>query len=268
MRRAVGLRWTIGDVTPAGFEALRLSIHGAMKLFGSDAGYAVCVNTIAVEDARARTGPVPAAVEWLPASGLPQFLRQRLDAKMAEGVAWKLAPLRLFPDRYELSLDNDCILWAVPEAVERWLSEKEPRCLIAADRVLAHGAFSSLTRAEPRNTGIRGLPPRYDLGAALRSVLSRCDVPLKSELDEQGLQVVALDEGRRAHVVSLEDVTICSPFWPHLPELGRAGAHFIGLNTRHMDWQYYGKPARECILSNWQRHHHTLCSLVGLCQDG
>lgn len=264
MNRRIGVRWTIGDVSQPGFEALRLSVWGAWRLFGPEARYAVVVNGLSAEEARDRTGAVPAAVDWRAADGLPAFLRDRLDHGMAEGVAWKFAPLRCFPDRYELSLDNDCILWSVPEAMRAWLAEEPPRCLIAADVAAAHGAFAGLTRAEPRNTGIRGLPPGYDLGAALREVLARHPVPLRSELDEQGLQVVALDLGRPAHVVSAADVSICSPFWPKRPELGRAGAHFVGLNARALPWTYYDRPATECVVENWRHHRPDLCRRVGL----
>lgn len=264
MTRPLGIRWTIGDVSPQGFEALRLSIRGAWRLFGPEALYAVVVNGMAPETARHRTGPVPEAVGWRAAGGLPDFLGRHLGSDMAEGVAWKFAPLRLFPDRYELSLDNDCILWDQPDAMRAWLEEAEPRCLIAGDVTLAHGAFTAFTREEPRNAGIRGLPPGFDLGAALRAVLERHPVPLASELDEQGLQVVALDLGRPAHVVSTADVSICSPFWPKTPELGRVGAHFVGLNAHALPWTYYDRPAAECVAENWARHRPELHRRVGL----
>ncbi|WP_230530902.1 hypothetical protein [Microvirga roseola] len=266
MKRPIGIRWTIGDVSLPGFEALRLSLWGARRVFGPDAQLLVCVNTVSVEEAQHRTGSVPDGVEWRIASAddMPGFLQHYLDGSMAEGVAWKLAPLRLFPDRYEISLDNDCILWDMPEAIRAWLDESEPRCLIEADMKLAHGAFTDLTRPEPRNTGIRGLPPGYDLGAALLRVLERHSVPLRSELDEQGLQVVALDLDREAHVVTTDEVTICSPFWPHQPYLGRTGAHFVGLNARNLPWSYYDRPATECVLENWQQHRAEMYGRVGL----
>ena len=268
MTRPIGVRWTIGDVSPRGFEALGLSIWGAWRLFGPAARYTVVVNTLTVEEARARTGAVPAAVEWRPAGGLPDQLRRSLGPGMAEGVAWKFAPPRCFPDMFEIALDNDCILWDLPEAMRAWLAEAEPRCLIAADVELAHGAFTDLTRPEPRNAGIRGLPPGYDLVAALAAVLERHPVLLNSELDEQGLQVVALDLGRPAHVVSTRDVSICSPLWPKFPELGRAGAHFVGLNSRNLPWSYYDRPATEWVVENWCRHVPELRRRVGLDSPG
>lgn len=259
-----GIRWTVGDVSALGFEALRLSIRGAARAFGLDVPMAVVVNSIQVEEARQRTGPVPGQVDWLPACDAPDFLRPFLDRQMAEGVAWKLAPLRVFPDRFELALDNDCILWDIPEAVKAWRLEKTPRCLIAADVAPAFGAFAEVTRPEPRNTGIRGMPPGYDLGAALAEVLGKHPFPLHSELDEQGLQAVAFDLGRPAHIVSTEDVTICSPFWPQQPYLGRVGAHFVGLNARTLPWTYYGRPASECVAENWAKHWNALCRLTAM----
>ena len=62
---------------------------------------------------------------------------------MAEGVAWKLAPPRLFPEACELSLDNDCMLWQMPEAIHAWLGDGDPaRCLLAEDVRPAFGRFA------------------------------------------------------------------------------------------------------------------------------
>jgi hypothetical protein len=262
----VGIRWTVGDVAPLGFDALRLSVWGAHRLFGPEARYAICVNSLSVDAARERTGSLPAGVEWVAAGSLPPVLAEALDDAMAEGVAWKLAPPRLFTDRYELALDNDCILWGMPPQLRQWLGEKRPRCVIAADVKPAHGAFAHLTRDEPRNTGIRGFPPGYDVVKALAAVLGEHPVKLSSELDEQGLQVVALDRPREAIVVTTDEVTICSPFWPHQPSLGRSGAHFVGLNSRSLAFDYYGRPASDCVRDNWQQHLPRLRRLVGVPQ--
>ncbi|HEX3209128.1 MAG TPA: hypothetical protein VHQ91_07095 [Geminicoccaceae bacterium] len=155
---------------------------------------------------------------------IPDHIRRVLDAGMAEGVAWKFAPLRLFPDRHELALDNDCIVWAMPEALRAWLQGGD-RCLIAEGVRLGFGQFPDLCGPEPRNSGIRGLPPGFDLGDALAGVLARPPTKLRSELDEQGLQVAAISRPRPPLVVRVDEVTVCSPFHPHVSELGRCGAH-------------------------------------------
>jgi hypothetical protein len=263
--RPVGIRWTIGDVSPRGFEALRLSIWGAWNAFGPDAAYVVCVNTVSCEEARARVEAVPADVAWRQAGDAPAFLSKHLDHGMAEGVAWKFAPLRCFPDSWELSLDNDCILWKLPTAIRRWLEAGDQElCVLEEDARRCLGQFEDLCGPEAYNTGIRGLPPGLDLAAALQRILKRRPVELRSELDEQGLQAAALSLRKQPLLVSVDEVTICSPFWPHRPRLGPYGAHFVGLNARQLPWRYYDRPAAECLADNWQLHRDEVYRRVGL----
>jgi hypothetical protein len=258
------VRWTIGDVSDNGFKALRLSILGAQRIFGDRAHYAVCVNTRTVSDVCALVGRVRQRVSWIDATHrIPSWLRPHLDKRLAEGVAWKFAPLQLFRDAYELAIDNDCILWSMPDAVRAWLGDSEPSVLLAEDVRPSFGQFAALCGSAPRNSGIRGLPPGFDLERALRSVLELQPTLLGSELDEQGLQVAALQRSLKSHVVSVSDVAIASPFPPHLPHLGRCGAHFCGLNGKHYDWTLDDLPA-ECHLDAFfRRHLEVLHSRVG-----
>ncbi len=267
----LGIRWTVGDVTGRGFEALRLSIWGAWKIFGPLARYAACVNTLPLGRAQERTGEVPAPVVWQESAGrLPAFLAERMDRNMAEGVGWKLAPLRLFPDRFEIALDNDCILWELPAALRRWWAgEDGGGAVLQADVRACFGRFAELCPPQALNSGIRALPPGFDFEAALEEVLRQEErrrggpVRLDSELDEQGLQAAALWRRLPLGVVGLEEVTICSPFWPHQPHLGRCGAHFVGLNGKHIPWDYYGRPADEWMAEHWERHRAALYARVG-----
>jgi hypothetical protein len=259
-------------VSDQGFEALRLSIWGAYRLFGDDAEYAVCVNTISTGDARRKTGDVPPQVEWYDATDdVPTFLRSYFDPEMAEGVGWKLAPLRYFPDKFELCLDNDCIFTAMPTAVEKWLNQGDDgQCLMAQDVAVYFGAFADMCPPEARNAGIRGFPPHFDLQLALQTVLeekaAQFDMPLilSSETDEQGLQTAALSRDCMPLAVSVDEVTICSPFSPHLPYLGTHGAHFVGLNARRFSWDYEGRNASEYIRENWAKHREALYERIGI----
>jgi hypothetical protein len=255
-------------VSDNGFEALRLSIWGAQRLFEDRARYAVCVNTRPISEVRRMVGRLPDRVEWIDATHqIPSWLQPYLDSGLAEGVAWKFAPLQLFRDDYELSIDNDCILWRIPEAVHAWLGDTEASALLAEDVRPCFGKFAALWGGAPRNSGIRGLPPGFDLEAALLSVLELQPALLGSELDEQGLQVAALHRSFKLHVVPVSDVAIASPFPPHLPQLGRCGAHFCGLNGKHYGWTLDGLPA-ECHLDAFfRRHLETLRSHVGAGTD-
>jgi hypothetical protein len=268
----VALRWTLGDVGLRGFEALQFSIWGAYRIFGAEASYCVCVNTICLDRARALAAQLPCDVAFRDSSDdLPAWVLHYMGQSMAEGCAWKLAPVRLFPEQYELSLDNDCILWQMPHAMRQWLDHGgHDVCLMAEDVRPAFGIFADLCPSQPRNAGIRGMPPGFDFERALLDVLQRKFAQggppptMNSELDEQGLQTAALSLHASTAAVSLDDVSICSPFWPHQPHLGRCGAHFVGLNARHIPWDYYGRPADDWMLEHWARHRPTLTRNVGL----
>jgi hypothetical protein len=265
--RPVGIRFTIGDVSDEGFEALRLALWGAWSAFGPGAEYTVCVNSLPVDEARRRAGEVPHRVRWMAATGcLPDWLAPHVDpTNLIEGKAWKFDPLRVYPDRWEIALDNDCILWEIPPSIRAWLAEGDRgRCLIAADVRAMHGAFSRFAGDEPRNAGIRGTPPGFDLAAEMSAILAENPVLMSSELDEQGLQVAAVSRRKPPVVVGVEEVAICSPFPPHLPHAGRSGAHFVGLNERHLPWDYYGRPAVEVIREHWERMRPELYERVGI----
>jgi hypothetical protein len=262
----LGIRWTVGDVSPRGFEALGLSLWGAWQIFGASAAYRVLVNTITIDRARQHTGPHPHAVVWQAADELmPAWLyEQCLDGGLAEGVAWKLAPLRCFPDVHELSLDNDVILWTQPAALREWLAHDDGAALLAEDVVPCFGQFAQRCGSAPRNSGIRGLPPGFDYETRIRAVLAEQPATLRSELDEQGLQVAALYRDAEPRVVSLTDVTICSPFPPHALDVGRCGAHFVGLNARKLGFDYGGEAAERVRARHWDHRREFLRARVGL----
>jgi hypothetical protein len=157
-------------------------------------------------------------------------------------------------------------LWRLPDAVANWLGD-ESSVLVAEDVSAMLGRFSSLCGAAPRNLGMRGLPPGFDLEGALRTVLGQLGEdagPLVSELDEQGLQLAAVTLNRDAHVVSVAQVSICSPFPPHAPWLGECGAHFCGLNARSLGWTLHDRPAEEYVREHWRKHRAELYDRVGL----
>ncbi len=266
----LAIRWTIGHVSEEGFEALRLSILSATRLFGRDATYVVGVNSTTLDTARAKTGEIPKYVEWKDTSKeIPDFLRPRFDQNMSEGVGWKFAPLHIFPEKHELSLDNDVILWEMPQSLREWLAQKT-RCLIAEDVQRYLGKFDGQCPPGCYNSGIRGLPPYFPLKDAVESVLEDHErqtgkqVLLTSELDEQGLQVAAVSRWDMPFVVAVDEVTICSPFWPKRPNLGRCGAHFVGLNARHLPWTYYDRPADSWIHEHWNHFRPTLYDKAGI----
>lgn len=265
------VRWTVGNLRPRGFEMLRLSIACAAQLFGPEARYLVCVNSLPAEQAQRRTGELPLEVEWrhvLLEERAPA-LRGYFDEAMLEGTGWKLVPVRIDAERYELAIDNDCILWDVPAGIRRWL-ESGSGGVLAQDVSRCLGSFDAVCPPGAYNSGIRGIAPDWDWERALESVLeevrrnSSQPLQLLTELDEQGLQTAAIFRNETVHLVRTSEVSICSPFWPRSPELGSCGAHFVGMNAQHTAWSYYDQPANNWLDRHWKRHRPTLYETAGL----
>lgn len=266
----LAVRWTIGNVRPRGFEMLRLSIACAFRLFGPLARYVACVNSVSVSEARQRTGPLPIEPEWreVTRADVPSVLRTHSDAGLMEGMGWKLAPLRVSPERYELAIDNDCILWDLPEGMRHWL-EAPDGSLFAQDVDRCLGSFDGLCPPGAFNAGIRGLAPGRDLGSALAEVLAEraSRTPgerLEAEIEEQGLQAAAITRMLPLFLVRTDEVTLCSPFWPRTPQLGTCGAHFVGMNAAHIPWNYYERPADDWLREHWEHHRPALYERAGL----
>lgn len=267
----LAIRWTIGDVRDRGFELLRLSIIFAYRIFGPTAKYLVCVNSISADTARERTGPAPVHVQWreVTQKDIPAVLLAHFDHSVMEGMGWKLAPLRTYPERYELALDNDCILWGIPAGMRSWL-QSDGGCLFAEDVDRCLGQFDALCPPGNWNAGIRGLPPGVDLEEALDSVLHDVSshlgrrIRLETEIEEQGLQAAAMCRVGPLFLVHTKEVSLCSPFWPRSPEFGTCGAHFVGLNAPHIPWDYYDRPADVWLEEHWQRNRPLLYEKAGL----
>jgi hypothetical protein len=166
-------------------------------------------------------------------------------------------------------MDNDCIIWDLPEGMRRWL-QSEDGCLFAEDVGRCLGSFDAICPPGNFNAGIRGLPPGKDLGSALEAVLQQVSggasarLQLVSEIEEQGLQAAAMCRMDPLFLVKTSEVSICSPFWPRSPDLGTCGAHFVGMNTRHIPWNYYDRPADIWLEDHWQRYRPVLYEKAGL----
>jgi hypothetical protein len=247
------VRWTIGNVSSRGFEALALSIRAAWRLFGPQTDYVVCVNTVAVDEARRRLGlsiPDLYLVQVRP-TDFPAWLRGRMDSSYAEGTAWRLAPVRVAPACSELSLDNDVILWRIPPGIQEWLAAGEG-CVGAEGNRAAFGKFASSCGEEPRDAGIRGLPPGFAYEAALRHLLDEHPGTLESGADEQGIQAAALQRLDGERLVSAREVSVSSPHASYPAALGTHGVHFAGLNAKP------SHPAPEAIHRAWDRQRAAL----------
>ncbi|MEM7036337.1 MAG: hypothetical protein AAF570_05095, partial [Bacteroidota bacterium] len=79
---------------------------------------------------------------------------------------------RIDADKFELFLDNDVIIWRLPEAIRTWI--KTNSILVSEDWNGAHyGEFSdSLKTTDSYNAGILGMPPGFEIDLPNTSLYS------------------------------------------------------------------------------------------------
>lgn len=211
------VRWTIGPVKPAGYEALRISITKFVSLY--DVEIAICYN-----------GHPPIHRD--------DILLVKQESEKAKGVAWKLYPPRLDISRHELFIDNDLILHERIDQIDDFFASDST--------LLLEGLFRNYGRLDkdvPQgyriNSGLFGIPPGFDLKVWLDFYGENWEAnanPASFTFDEQGLIAASLLRYKRFNVIPNDVITDCGTHF-----LESKGMHFVGLNRqeRHKPWNDY-----------------------------
>lgn len=223
------VRWTIGPVRPDGFKCLTESILSFTSLYDVEA--VVCFNC----DPNIHPTISASFPPNIHPTISPRFIDQHdyLTEVPPKGVAWKLYPPRLAPDRHELVIDNDIIIHQRIPEIDKFFESN--LTLLLAETSRTYGRFE---RHVPPglciNSGVYGMPPGFDLKKYIdfhvgpeweKNALGEHD---KSEtFDEQGLIAFALSSHPGYLIISGSDITNCEH---HL--IDGKGMHFIGLNRR------------------------------------
>lgn len=219
-------RWTIGPVQPAGFECLKMSIDSWTHLY--DADVLVCHNC------------EPENLAYIPQDWLYDQ-RQKWDIEPM-GVAWKLYPPRIAPERHEILIDNDIILEERVEEIDRFL--KSDCTLLLEDVTRNYGRFDKhVPPGHQINSGIYGMPPSFDFDKYVKFYVgsgwetnARGEYSESKTFDEQGLVATALLSYPSYVTIPNTSIVSCER------EFVKAkGMHFIGVNRKrhHRPFQLY-----------------------------
>ena len=220
------VRWTIGNVKPAGYECLARSIDNFTNLY--DVDVKVCHNC-SVDNLK----NIPS-----------QYLYDQRQEWSIEpmGVAWKLYPPRLAPERHELLIDNDIIIEKHIEEIDKFFNSN---CtLLLEDVTRCYGKFEKHVPPEYCiNSGIYGMPPDFNLDKFIDffaktgwEVNAKGEYESSKTFDEQGLVAFSLLSHPSYVIIPNTSVRTCEREF----EEGK-GMHFIGLNRRehHRPFQLF-----------------------------
>lgn len=123
------LRWTFGEIksgynSPQGLELLKYSIKFAQVIFPRDKDnieYYICYNSLRKSTLKAiERFSEKYNVHLIDVSDM---LLSKLGNEATKNSWWKYALPRIDKARYEIIIDNDVILWEIPDILKRAITE-------------------------------------------------------------------------------------------------------------------------------------------------
>ncbi len=253
------IRWTCGNVSDAGYEVLLRSIKTTQKVFNKfNFDYVVCCNNQKPEklklinQACSKNNVKVLIQNWssIPIKH-PSFINQ--DQACTNGL-WKVCPARMRPDAYEIILDNDLILTRVIPEIEEFLQSN--KILTLEDPLRWFGQYDhTLAKNLAINTGIIGLPPRYNFGQEINQHWIANGSKHHDCLgDEQGLLALTIMKSQYEKIVISKNTIIelhPNGIWhcwddatknlPYQFNGEEGGFHFVEINRKpdHKPWQQF-----------------------------
>jgi len=210
-------RWTIGrNSSKEGLQSLIYSISLMKKRYGESCDYFVCHSGDNVHSIGLQGVNFIDQRDCLRSISVDPFL-----------TSWKLYPPRIRSDSHEIFIDNDLIVYGQLPIIDSFFdSDDMIFCTEGLKR--RYGKYDSTIASNQKlNTGLFGLPPKFDFGQKIESKLLG---NWEGHFDEQGLVASILLECN-VKVIPISDIYIaCKDAAEHLC-FGRAGIHFVGLNS-------------------------------------
>jgi len=215
-------RWTIGNASRAGYEALAFSITSFQHLY-PDTNVVICHNCSInkLEDIVARFPDAKFHDQ-------SQYLNSKCPPM---GVAWKLYPPRIAPDDYEICIDNDVIFMNRVQEIDNFFYGDHTLLLEETSRT--YGRFVDyVPPGYCINSGIYGMPPGFNFKKYVNfysgdnwEINAVGPHAASKTFDEQGLVAIALLSYKNFVIIKKESVTNCEK---HL--IPGNGLHFISVN--------------------------------------
>lgn len=254
MKKTV-VRWTIGEtearsLSEQALDMLDLSIKFCQLKFDrifERVKFFVCHNNLSKETLN-RVKKITKNNE-VNLMDVNDELPKRLKNNKVKNSWWKFAPPRVSPDSYEIIMDNDVLLWDVPDTLME--AHKEESILALTDgKGDYYGDYTRRVKSiDPDlklNAGLLGLPPEFsfDLGSVDANSLndffhSEQGFTALQFLSYQGPKtLISLKEVPQLNVDKIKPTRLISEY---------KGGHFCGCSYDHFDYweKLYHKPLTE-----------------------
>lgn len=229
------MRWTIGDVSDAGWECLSESVRVVPKVY-PEFDYVICYNSLSEDKIDfLKSFNIDLYEQKIEEIGIPYEFSKDGDERVTNHF-WKLCPLRLRPESHEIWIDNDLILWNRIEEIDEFLESDIPIVSQKWSREL-YGIFDSQVD-EGNNicAGFFGLPPHYPFQEKVNFL---CEGKTLSGYDEQGMVATIITNNKKGWL-GIDPSNLNQLGWWGKYYTLPLGGHFIRLNTgTNLGWEYY-----------------------------
>jgi hypothetical protein len=221
-------RWTVGATTDLGINILHHSIRMATRIYRGTFDWMVCYNKLSpsqlnkLEKIARRYNVLLHEQRWevCPLPTEPRTYATSSNGYKTGGSFWKVCPPRMRRETHEIIMDNDVVLTKKMPQIEAFLSSDT--AMVLSEPIRYFGKYGDYMPEEKAyNSGLMGLPPRYNFQKAIRQTWKRCEsVTQLKQCDEQGLLTCALTssfpnfiEITKFDIVELHPKAICSTLY-------------------------------------------------------
>lgn len=228
-------RWTIGPVSPVGFEILSYSVKTWKNIF-PEFETVICHNQLNSEQ-----------LKYLQGLNTPLY-DQNQDRSLPftpDDCKWKLYPPQLAPGRHELFLDNDLVVYRRSPVIEKFI-ENDDMAIMTEGLARNFGSFDHLVRPGVKlNCGLFGVPPSLDFARELTILLrNHMFSQWINYFDDQGLISAVLLNCPQFNTIPISEIFICLDRLRKTP----TGLHFVGANKGTTKYWSLFKESRQKLM--------------------
>lgn len=231
------MRWTMGgNASEAGWECLSESVRIVPKTY-PEFDYIICHNNLDQCQLRRIKEFGIELHEQKPEDIGVSFDFNEKTTRSVSNHAWKLCPLRLRPEAYEIWIDNDIILWERISEIDDFLSSDKPIVSQTWSREL-YGSFDfDVPEGVAICAGFFGLPPYYPFREKVDE-MTFLRMPLNG-YDEQGM-IASMIVNNESGWIGINPCNLNQLGWWEDILVFPKGGHFIRLNTgTNSGWETY-----------------------------
>jgi hypothetical protein len=231
------IRWTIGDVSDYGFLCLEKSVELMKRLLGSKCNYAICHNNLN-ENQLKKLPNVDILINSKFYLNIYPVNVPKEKKYNNSSMFWKLYPARIRKECHEIIIDNDILIYKLPEKIIKFLNSNHVILTESHTRSYSGILKEIIPYGFNINSGIIGLPPNYDFENDIKETIKNHKIKWEDHTSEQTLVAYILSK-KNCEIINKKEIYINFDCHKEKIILGTCGVHMCGLNGTNKNEKWY-----------------------------